>query len=101
MFVLAENAPSRERPAVLSFLKSSSLPVAAKTLVGTGLELECDICKAIFDLIRRLFDEGAVWDDIAKAVVDLCDLFQVEDHTVCQGIVSVFKVRVHVHVLCS
>lgn len=89
IFALAENAPLRDRPAVLSFLKSSSPAVAAKAQASSGLV--CETCKGIFNVIRHLFDEGYMWDDIAKAIVDLCELFEIEDHTVCHGIVWLFK----------
>ena len=84
-FILAESAPAY--PRVLTYYKTEP---ALKVSSFSGFT--CDICKGLFSLIRHWFDSGVGWDELAKLSVDICDLAKIEDHTVCQGIVWLFKV---------
>lgn len=85
--LFAEGAPPRTlRPDSLTSFKKAS-PVLSSSSGFT-----CDTCKGFFDVVRYLFDKGLVWDEIAKLSADVCDLFEIEDHTVCHGVVYLFKV---------
>lgn len=88
--LLAESAPPHAmRPDSLTTFFKKGSPAS----VSPSSAFTCDTCKGFFNVVRELFDRGVVWDDIAKLSVDVCDLLQIEDHTVCQGIVNLFKVR--------
>lgn len=87
--LFAEGAPPQVlRPdSLTTFFKKDSL--ASSPSSG----LTCDTCKGFFNVLRDLFDKGFLWDDIAKLSVDVCELLEIEDNAVCQGIVNLFKVK--------
>ena len=92
-FLLAESAPTHQD--VLTFFKTApavSQGSPSAGMAGTPSSFTCETCKAFFSLVRGLFDKGYMYDDIAKLSVDICDLFKIEDHTVCHGIIWLFKV---------
>ena len=63
--------------------------------VGGLDSLTCDACKFIVGKLQDLMAKGATEDIIAGAAKDLCRLFKIEDKTVCEEGVDVFKVSIH------
>lgn len=88
--LFAEGAPPQAvRPdSLTTFFKKDSL---ASFSPSSGFT--CDTCKGFFNVVRDLFDKGFLWDDIAKLSVDVCELLQIEDDTVCEGIIHLFTVK--------
>ncbi len=52
----------------------------------------CDVCVDFVDGLQKLFELHLTEDAIAKAAIEMCVLFKVEDHYICSAIVPEFKV---------
>ena len=69
---------------------TSSSSSSSSSSLSSGFT--CETCKAFFAVVRYLYDRGFVRDDIAKICLDVCTSLQIEDSTVCSGVISLFKV---------
>ena len=74
-------------PNAVTYFKTDA--PAASSVFGS---FTCDTCRAFFGVVRALFDKGLLWDEIVKISIDVCEAGGIEDHTVCNGIVHLFKV---------
>ena len=64
----------------------------ARASAGSLSSFTCETCKVLFAAVRWFFDKGFVQDDIVKLITDICIDLDIEDRTVCTGIVPLFKV---------
>ena len=69
-----------------------SIPSSSSSPSSLASGFTCDACKAFFEVVRELYDHGFMRDEIAKISVDVCTTLKIEDHTVCSGVISLFKV---------
>ena len=56
------------------------------------IHIFCDTCNWIVERIQSLMQKNASKNTIAKLVEEICDIFNIEDHYVCDTIVAEFKV---------
>ena len=85
---LPADASSLHRDVVTMFKSTDDTVSTSRTLSS----FTCETCKVIFKLVRDLFDKGFVRDEIIKLTIDLCKTLEIEDDTVCEGIIPLFKV---------
>lgn len=57
------------------------------------IDIDCETCFLVVDVIQFLVQENRSEDEIADAITELCISLQIEDQLVCSGIVPEFKVR--------
>lgn len=63
-----------------------------RVVCGNVDSIKCDICTVFVDGLRTLVGRQAPEKDIIDFSIEVCELFKIEDHRVCQGIVHMFKV---------
>ena len=56
------------------------------------IDLDCDACVIIVDLIQALARTNTSEDDIANTLALVCIQLKLEDHLVCTQVVQEFKV---------
>ena len=61
------------------------------------IDLDCDACVVIVDVIQFLVRQNADEEEIAKAVTELCITLKIEDNLVCTQIVQEFKVSIFMY----
>ena len=57
-----------------------------------GIQVKCDVCKAVVIVIQTLVKANKSKDEIASAVARVCIDLDIEDKRVCDGLTNVFKV---------
>lgn len=62
------------------------------------IDLACDTCKVMVDVIQYLASRNTSEDTIVSVLTKLCVALKVEDSLVCDGIVPEFKVSARCYV---
>ena len=61
-----------------------------------GTSVFCDTCEWAVDKLQKMFESNVSEDLIAKAIIEFCELFKIEDEYICSTIVPEFKVCVQI-----
>lgn len=62
--------------------------------VGSEKSAACTTCHFLVELLHDLWGDAIVGDCIVELVTYLCTRLDIEDHFICKGIASDFKVNV-------
>ena len=62
------------------------------------IDLDCDACVILVDMVQILVRQNATSDEIASAITEYCILAKIEDTLVCTQVVREFKVSLELNV---
>ena len=71
----------------------------SSNIQALGTSIFCDTCEWLVDKLQKMFESNVSEDLIAKAIIEFCELFKIEDKYICSTIVPEFKVRVQIVVV--